>query len=41
MRERLRSEDMPLLEVETDYSSEDNAQLATRIHAFLEVLRQA
>ncbi len=38
VRERLRQEGIPLLEVETDYSLEDAAQLATRVEAFLERL---
>ncbi len=38
VRERLRQEGIPLLEVETDYSMEDTAQLSTRVQAFLEML---
>jgi len=38
VREALKREDMPLLEVETDYSVEDMAQLETRAQAFVEML---
>lgn len=38
VRERLKSEGIPLLEVETDYSMEDMGQLSTRVQAFLEML---
>lgn len=39
VRQRARDEGIPALELETDYSTEDVAQLATRVEAFLEVLR--
>ncbi|HUT35297.1 MAG TPA: double-cubane-cluster-containing anaerobic reductase [Planctomycetota bacterium] len=39
VRQRARDEGIPMLEVETDYSMEDMGQLATRVQAFLEVLR--
>ena len=35
---RLRRENVPLLSLETDYSTEDVAQLETRVQAFLEML---
>jgi len=38
VRECLKTEGIPLLEVETDYSTEDMGQLQTRIQAFLEML---
>ena len=38
VRERLKAEGIPLLEVETDYSMEDMGQLSTRVQAFLEML---
>jgi len=41
VRQRARDEGVPLLEVETDYSTEDLGQLATRVQAFLEILPAA
>ena len=38
VRERLKAEGIPLLAIETDYSTEDMPQLETRIGAFLELL---
>jgi benzoyl-CoA reductase/2-hydroxyglutaryl-CoA dehydratase subunit BcrC/BadD/HgdB len=40
VEQRLAREGIPLLRVETDYSSEDVGQLKTRIEAFLETLKQ-
>jgi len=40
VREALRAEGLPLLEIETDYSMEDLGQLDTRVQAFLELLQQ-
>ena len=39
LRQRLTAEGIPLLSLETDYSSGDEGQLRTRVEAFLEVLR--
>ncbi|MDP3063246.1 MAG: 2-hydroxyacyl-CoA dehydratase family protein, partial [Chloroflexota bacterium] len=36
----LAREGIPLLRIETDYSSEDEGQLRTRVDAFLEMLRR-
>jgi benzoyl-CoA reductase/2-hydroxyglutaryl-CoA dehydratase subunit BcrC/BadD/HgdB len=40
VRQRLKHESIPLLEVETDYSTEDMAQLQTRVQAFIEMIRK-
>jgi benzoyl-CoA reductase/2-hydroxyglutaryl-CoA dehydratase subunit BcrC/BadD/HgdB len=40
VEKRLEEEGIPLLRIETDYSTEDAGQLKTRIEAFLETLRQ-
>jgi benzoyl-CoA reductase/2-hydroxyglutaryl-CoA dehydratase subunit BcrC/BadD/HgdB len=38
LRETLRQQDIPFLNVQTDYSQEDVEQVRTRIEAFLELL---
>ena len=40
VEKRLEKEGIPVLRIETDYSSEDAGQLKTRIEAFLETLKQ-
>lgn len=40
LKSALESENIPTLLVETDYSMEDAGQLATRIEAFVEMLKK-
>lgn len=35
----LKTNDIPMLKIETDYSSEDVEQIRTRVEAFIEMLR--
>ncbi|MHA1293350.1 MAG: double-cubane-cluster-containing anaerobic reductase [Promethearchaeota archaeon] len=39
LEKEIKKADIPVLSINTDYSSEDNEQLSTRIEAFLEMLK--
>ena len=40
VEDRLKAEGIPVIKIDTDYGTEDTGQLATRLEAFLEQIRQ-